>query len=76
MKRFYIAGSLLFFNVYFLHAQQTKQTEHINRLWFAYFNQIRFSDKWGMWADLHLRTKENFVDNLVAMGGSILSGSG
>lgn len=26
-------------------------------------NQTRFSNKWGMWADLHLRTKEDFTDN-------------
>lgn len=42
---------------------QTKQTEKFNRLWFGYFNQTRFSNKWGMWADYQLRTKENFVDN-------------
>src|SRR4051794_38749162 len=42
---------------------QVKQTENINRLWFGYFNQTRLSDKWGLWTDLHLRTKENFVEN-------------
>jgi len=40
---------------------QTKQTEHVQQIWFAYANQTRFSDKWGMWADLHLRTKDDFV---------------
>ncbi len=29
----------------------------------GYFNQTRFTDKWGIWADLHLRTKEDFTDN-------------
>lgn len=44
------------------HAKaQTKQTEHINQLWFGYFNQTRLSNKWGTWADFHLRTKEDFV---------------
>jgi hypothetical protein len=42
---------------------QTKQTQHINQVWLAYNNQTRFSDKWGMWADLHLRTKEDFFSN-------------
>jgi len=25
----------------------------------AYFNQSRFSGKWGLWADVHLRTRED-----------------
>ncbi|MGC4100016.1 DUF2490 domain-containing protein [Ferruginibacter sp.] len=44
-------------------AQTTKQTEKLNQVWLGYLNQTRFSNKWGMWADLHLRTKENFFDN-------------
>jgi hypothetical protein len=47
-----------------LAAQQTKTTEHFNKVWLAYFNQTRFSDKWGMWADVHLRTKDEWVDGL------------
>ncbi len=39
---FYVA---YFLQVHFSYARQTKQTEHINRLWFAYFNQTRFSDR-------------------------------
>jgi len=42
---------------------QTKTTTHVEQVWLAYFNQTRFSDKWGMWADLHLRTKEDFFTN-------------
>lgn len=44
-------------------AQSTKSTEEVNQLWFAYFNQTRLSNKWGIWTDLHLRTKEDFVNN-------------
>lgn len=43
---------------------QTKQTEHIGQTWLGYLNQTRFSDKWGLWADLHLRTKEKMVQDL------------
>jgi hypothetical protein len=43
---------------------QTKSTEHFNRTWAAYFNQTRFSNKWGMWADVHLRTKDDWVDGV------------
>ena len=39
---------------------QTKQTESIQQVWVAYNNQTRFSNKWGAWADVHLRTKEDF----------------
>src|SRR5436190_23960690 len=46
----------------FLYAQ-TKTTTSVEQLWFGYFNQTRFSNKWGMWADLHLRTKEDFFTN-------------
>jgi Protein of unknown function (DUF2490) len=43
---------------------QTKQTESIQQVWLGYFNQTRFSNKWGMWVDLHLRTKEDFFNHL------------
>jgi len=43
---------------------QTKSTTHVEQVWLGYFNQTRFSDKWGMWADLHLRTKEDFFNDL------------
>ena len=43
---------------------QTKQTEHLNQAWLGYFNQTRLSNNWGLWTDLHLRTKEDFVNDL------------
>jgi len=43
---------------------QTKQTETVQQIWFGYFNQTRFSNKWGTWTDIHLRTKEDFVSDL------------
>ena len=43
---------------------QTKRTESVQQTWLGYFNQTRFSNKWGLWADLHLRSKEDFVNNL------------
>jgi Protein of unknown function (DUF2490) len=41
-----------------------KQTANVQQVWLGYFNQTRFSDKWGIWTDLHLRTKENFTNDL------------
>jgi hypothetical protein len=43
---------------------QTKETEHVNQVWLAFNNQTRFSNKWGFWADFHLRTKEDLVNDL------------
>ncbi|MBC7947670.1 MAG: DUF2490 domain-containing protein [Chitinophagaceae bacterium] len=52
---------LLCFN--FVVNAQVKHTESVQQVWVAYFNQTRFSDKWGGWADIHLRTKEDFFTN-------------
>jgi hypothetical protein len=41
-----------------------KQTTQLGQAWLGYFNQTRFSDKWGLWMDLHLRTKEEVVSGL------------
>lgn len=42
---------------------QVKQTENVNQIWLGYFNQTRFTNKLGVWTDLHLRTKEDFATN-------------
>jgi hypothetical protein len=42
---------------------QIKVTSTKNQIWTAYLNQTRFSERWGLWTDLHLRTKENFATN-------------
>jgi len=44
-------------------SQTVSKTENFQQLWFGYFNQTRFSNKWGITADVQLRTKENFTDN-------------
>lgn len=41
-----------------------KQTTQVQQVWGAYMNQTRFSDRWGMWADFHLRSQENFFDGV------------
>ena len=43
---------------------QSKQRQSANQIWLGYFNQTRFNNKWGLWADVHLRTKEDFVSDL------------
>jgi long-subunit fatty acid transport protein len=46
-----------------LYAQTVKSTENIEQAWMGYFNQSRLSNKWGVWTDLHLRTKEDFTNH-------------
>jgi hypothetical protein len=43
-------------------SQSTKSTTDVQQIWLGNFNQARLSDKWGVWGDFHLRTKENFTD--------------
>src|SRR5687768_5251872 len=40
-----------------------KQTTHTEQVWIAYFNQARITNKFGIWADLHLRTREELFTN-------------
>jgi hypothetical protein len=44
--------------------QAQKSKEHVQQVWTGYFNQARLSDKWGLWLDLHLRSKEDFVSDV------------
>ena len=43
---------------------QTKNTTNVEQTWLGYFNQTRLSNRWGIWADFHLRTKEDFIKDL------------
>lgn len=59
--------TLIFYFVITTHlgiAQVNKTNTDVEQVWLGYFNQTRFSDKWGMWVDIQLRTKERFVDDL------------
>jgi hypothetical protein len=42
---------------------QNKTKVSQQQIWTGYFNQSRFSNKWGVWVDVHLRTKEDFFNN-------------
>lgn len=43
---------------------QVKQKEHVEQVWTGFFNQTRFSNRWGVWLEGQLRTKEDFVSDL------------
>lgn len=38
-----------------------KHIHQREQLWFGYFNQTRFSEKWGLWVDVHYRMTDDFV---------------
>ncbi|MBS1917101.1 MAG: DUF2490 domain-containing protein [Bacteroidetes bacterium] len=62
LKRIYLSLVVFFTSEEVTYSQ--KQTTAFQQTWVAYLNQSRFSDKWGTWTDLHLRTRENYMDNL------------
>lgn len=43
---------------------QAKTVTEFEQVWLAFFNQTRLTNRFGLWTDFHLRTKENFSDNL------------
>lgn len=54
---------LLLFTAIEAHSQAPEKHIHQReQLWLGYFNQTRFSDKWGMWVDVHYRLTDNFAD--------------
>ena len=55
---------LLFFTIIIsnVSAQTTKTVHSREQLWFGYFNQTRFTNKWGMWLDVHYRQTDNFIE--------------
>lgn len=63
MKRFFFVTQLILF-INPLFSQVVKTTENLQQVWFGYFNQSRFNDKWGLWIDLQLRTKDDFASDL------------
>lgn len=59
----HIILTLILFSPISLQAQtQEKHIHDREQLWFGYFNQTRFSNKWGLWADVHYRLTDNFAD--------------
>jgi hypothetical protein len=39
-----------------------KHIDSREQLWFGYFNQMRFNDRWGAWVDVHYRMTDNFAE--------------
>lgn len=43
---------------------QEKDIEYREQIWLGYFNQTRFTNKVGLWTDLHLRFTDQFTGRL------------
>jgi len=63
MRKFTITILFLVLFTKFSISQVSKETQNIKQVWVGYLNQTRFSNHWGSWLDLHLRTKEDFTKN-------------
>jgi Protein of unknown function (DUF2490) len=63
MKRKYFPLLVMLLSSHSIMAQ-SKVTTDVRQIWTGYFNQTRLTDKWGLWADVHLRTKDNYFNNL------------
>ena len=63
MKRKYFVTLMMLLSSHSIMAQ-SKITTDVRQIWTGYFNQTRLTDKWGLWADVHLRTKDDFFDSL------------
>lgn len=55
---------LLSLSISFFTTAAQKTSTSVQQIWSGYFNQTRLSDKWGLWLEGQLRTKENFVKDL------------
>jgi len=45
-------------------SQAVKQTSYYNQTWMGYINQTRLSNRWGIWFDAQLYTKDDMVKGL------------
>lgn len=59
MKKFTLCF-LLLLNILSAFSQD-KEFESREMAWFGYFNQTRFSERSGLWVDLHLRMNDDFI---------------
>ena len=51
------------FSTSILKAQVTKTVTDVRQVWVSYNNQTRLTEKLGVWADFHLRTKDDFAED-------------
>jgi hypothetical protein len=73
MKKYNSLSFLLCFSIFLnFKTQAQKVVTRDEQAWLGVLNQTRFSDKWGIWADFHLRMKNDFVkDNSVLIAPRI-----
>jgi hypothetical protein len=58
-KRLLITTGLML--LFVQQASSQKHIEYKEQAWLGYFNQSRFTDKSGLWVDLHFRTTDSFI---------------
>jgi hypothetical protein len=60
-KRCWLALLILLTHNLALAQNADKHVHEREQLWVGYFNQTRFSNRWGIWADVHYRMTDNFA---------------
>lgn len=61
MMRFLFLAVLLVLNISLFGQTPEKHIHQREQLWLGAFNQTRFSERWGMWLDVHYRMTDNFA---------------
>ena len=65
---------LLFLLIVIISISGFSQTQHLQQTWTSYFNQSRLTNKWGIWNELQIKTREKYTNqfsNTEATLGSI-----
>lgn len=62
IKPLALISFIIFFQLATFAQSPEKHIHQREQLWLGYFNQTRFSDKWGFWADVHYRMTDNFAE--------------
>ena len=71
-RRWGMGGSLLLSSLLgAAPARAQKQFVQERQAWLGVFNQTRFSDRWGLWAERHLRLHDQFVGELFQAVGRV-----
>ena len=56
--------TILFYTLPLWALAQTKEVQQAGQTWLGYVNQTRLSNRWGLWMDGHLRTRDKVVHHL------------
>jgi hypothetical protein len=71
MKKLLLSALLTFTSLFVVAQSPEKEFEYRKMTWLGYFNQTRFTEKSGLWLDLHLRLNDDFTNETHALLGRV-----